>query len=110
VKDKWDKLLNHIEPLFRRMTKADDEEMRGESLITKKHVQALKKIIERLYDLMLHEHNLAFLFAMTNNSDSTKNIAEACTVFTNHCKELPTNERYKAINAAMHYFCEDTRK
>jgi hypothetical protein len=45
VKEKWDKLLNLIEPLFKRMIKADDEEMRGESLHMKKHAQALKKII-----------------------------------------------------------------
>jgi hypothetical protein len=60
---------------------------------------------------MIHEHKLAFLFTMTNNSDSTKNITEARTVFTDHCNGIPTKGKYKAINAAMHcFFGEDSRK
>jgi hypothetical protein len=88
------------------MTKEDDEAMRGESLHTKKHIQASKKVVERFYDLMLHEPKLAFLCAITDNSDDTNNISEARTVFTDQCKVNPMKHKYEAINAAMHCFLQ----
>jgi hypothetical protein len=46
VEEKWEKLLNPIDPLFKGMIKEDDKSIRAESLHPKIHVQASKKIIE----------------------------------------------------------------
>jgi hypothetical protein len=110
MKEQLENLLNLIEPLFKGMTKADDEAMRGDSLHAKKYVQASKKVVERFYNIMMHEPKLAFLCAMTDNSGDTNNISEACTVFTDQCKGNPTKHNYEATNAAMHCFLQGYKK
>jgi hypothetical protein len=72
--EKWNNLLNPIEPLFKGMTKQEDEEMRGESLYTKGHIKSSKKITERFYELMLNEPKLSFVCAIVG--DKVHNIEE----------------------------------
>jgi hypothetical protein len=103
--EKWNNLLNPIEPLFKGMTKQEDEEMRGESLYTKEHGKSPKKIIERFYELMLNEPKLSFICAIVGDKTNTmqeQDITESRTIFLDRCSGIPTKDKYEAINAAMH--------
>jgi hypothetical protein len=105
--EKWNNLLNPIEPLFKGMTKQEDEEMRGEILYTKGHVKSSKNIIERFYELMLNEPKLSLICAIVG--DKTNNIEEqditaSHTIFLDRCSSIPTKDKYEAINAGMHCF------
>jgi hypothetical protein len=69
--EKWNNLLNPIEPLFKGMTKQEDEEMSGKSLYTKAHVKSPKKIIERFCELMINEPKISFLCAIVGDKTNT---------------------------------------